>query len=244
MCSFLSITVNGLSQENKLCGVTADDKGEKTMKKLLALILSVAMLLSFAACSEKTDDTKITSKDKSTETVTEEPTAAIDEDINVPAQPGEGPMDMPAVDAPEGGMPAVDAPADGTSAAQTLLNVFYNEIGANPAATTEELANAIMTHESIQFMPMVMPVEEGYLAGFNNEIHGFAEASTFAPGIGTIPFVGYVFKLADGADVEGFKATLEAEANLRWNICTAAEEMVCENVGNTVFFLMCTTSLA
>ena len=189
------------------------------------------MLLSFAACGEKADDST---------TATEATTAgldvpAVDDEMNQPAQPGEGPMDD---------MPAVDAPADGMSAAQTLLNVFYNEIGANPAATTEELANAVIAHDSIQFMPMVMPVEEGYLAGFNNEIHGFAEASTFAPGIGTIPFVGYVFKLADGADVEAFKATLEAEANLRWNICTAAEEMVCENVGNTVFFLMCTTSLA
>ena len=206
------------------------------MKKLLALILSAAMLLSFAACGEKAEEEATTA-----ETTAE---AIVEDDMNVPAQPGEGPMDMPAVDAPVEDMPAVDAPADGTSAAQTLLNVFYNEIGANPAATTEELANAVIAHESIQFMPMVMPVEEGYLAGFNNEVHGFAEAATFAPGIGTIPFVGYVFKLADGADVEAFKAGLEADANLRWNICTAAEEMVCENVGNTVFFLMCTTSLA
>ena len=207
------------------------------MKKLFALILSVAMLLSFAACGEKADKETTTSAETTAE-------AIVEDDMNVPAQPGEGPMDMPAVDAPADDMPAVDAPADGTSAAQTLLNVFYNEIGANPAATTEELANAVIAHESIQFMPMVMPVEEGYLAGFNNEVHGFAEAATFAPGIGTIPFVGYVFKLADGADVEAFKASLEADANLRWNICTAAEEMVCENVGNTVFFLMCTTSLA
>ena len=202
------------------------------MKKLFALILSVAMLLSFAACGEKADETTT-----SAETTAE---AIVEDDINVPAQPGEGPEDMPVVDAPAGD----DAVSGDMTAAQTLLNVFYNEIGANPAATTEDIANAIMAHESIQFMPMVMPVEEGYLAGFNNEIHGFAEAATFAPGIGTIPFVGYIFKLADGADVDAFKANLEAEANLRWNICTSAEEMVCENVGNTVFFLMCTTSLA
>ena len=213
------------------------------MKKLLAIILSVAMLLAFAACNKEADDTKTTAQEKAT--VTEAPEVeldapAVDEDINVPAQPGEGPEDMPVVDAPAGD----DAVSSDVSAAQTLLNVFYNEIGANPAATTEDLANAIMAHESIQFMPMVMPVEEGYLNGFNNEIHGFAEAAIFAPGIGTRPFVGYIFKLADGADVEAFKANLEAEANLRWNICTSAEEMVCESVGNTVFFLMCTTTLA
>ena len=64
----------------------------------------------------------------------------------------------------------------------------------------------------------------------------------FGPAIGTIPFVGYVFVLEDGADVEGFKTTLKDNANLRWNICTMAEEMVCESEGNTVFFLMCPTS--
>ena len=51
-----------------------------------------------------------------------------------------------------------------------------------------------------------------------------------------------VSKLADGADVEAFKTQLSDNANLRWNICTAAEEMVIENEGNTVFFLMCPAS--
>lgn len=222
--------------------MTADNKGEKTMKKLFALILSAAMLLSFAACGGK-EETETTKKEIPTYEISEtekETDALVDDDMNQPAAPGEG----PAVDGPVVDTPAVDAPsANGDSAAQTLLTVFYNEIGANPSATAEDLANKVIAHESIQFMPMVMAVEEGYLAGFNNEIKGFESAATFAPGIGTIPFVGYIFKLADGADVDAFKATLEAEANLRWNICTEAEEMVCENVGNTVFFLMCPVSL-
>ena len=201
------------------------------MKKLFAIILSVAMILSFAACG---------GNEAPVETTTAPVTEAPAED-NQPAAPGEG----PAVDGPVVDTPAVDAPsANGESAAQTLLAVFNSEIDANPTASAEELANAVIAHESIQFMPMVMAVEEGYLAGFNNEIKGFESAATFAPGIGTIPFVGYIFKLADGADVDAFKATLESEANLRWNICTEAEEMVCENVGNTVFFLMCPVSLA
>lgn len=206
------------------------------MKKLFAIILSVAMLLSFAACGGN--------EAPETETTTAPVTDAPAED-NQPAAPGEGP-EMPAVDTPAVDTPAVDGgeASDGTSAAQTLLNVFYDELAGNPSATPEELANKIMTHESIQFMPMVAPMEEGFLTGFDNEIKGFEEAYTFAPGIGTIPFVGYIFKLADGADVEAFKTTLESEANLRWNICTSADEMVCENVGNTVFFLMCPMSLA
>ena len=64
----------------------------------------------------------------------------------------------------------------------------------------------------------------------------------FGPMIGTIPFIGYVFTLAEGADVEAFKTLLTDNANLRWNICTAAEELVVESEGNTVFFLMCPTT--
>jgi len=60
----------------------------------------------------------------------------------------------------------------------------------------------------------------------------------FAPMMGTIPFVGYVFTLDEGADVEAFMKMLEDNANLRWNVCTEAEEMTVENEGNVVFFLM------
>ena len=108
--------------------------------------------------------------------------------------------------------------------------------------TPQEIADALLTNEEIHFMPATMPVEEGFLNGFNEEIKGFEEAVMFGPAIGTIPFVGYIFKLADGADVDAFTKTLEDNANLRWNICTEAEEMVCEAVDNTVFFVMCPKS--
>lgn len=209
------------------------------MKKLIAIILSAVMLLSFAACSAK-EDTKPAD-------TTAPVTNAVDEDINQPAAPGEGPeSDMPAIDAPAADS---EGAADGESAAQTLLNVFYTE-KANPDATAEDIANAIMAHESIQFMPMVANAdelfadEEAVFTGFNVKITGYKEAVMFAPGMMGIPFVGYIFELEDGADVEAFKANLMAEANPRWNVCTEAEETLCENVGNTVFFIMCNRSLA
>lgn len=108
--------------------------------------------------------------------------------------------------------------------------------------TPQEIADALLTNEEIQFMPATMPVEEGFLNGFNEEIKGFEEGVMFGPAIGTIPFVGYIFTVADGGDVAAFVKTLEDNANLRWNICTEAEEMICEAEGNTVFFVMCPTS--
>ena len=44
--------------------------------------------------------------------------------------------------------------------------------------------------------------------------------------------------MADDADADAFKQTLEDNANLRWNICTEAEEMVIDSEGNKVFFIM------
>ena len=151
------------------------------MKKIIALILSVLMLLTFAACGNAG--------------------GGVDEEVTV-----------------------------GT----TLRDAFKE----NNDGTAEEIANSLITNEIIPFMPAVMPVEEGYLNGFDNEIKGFSSGAMFAPMIGTIPFVGYIFELEDGADVDAFMTTLKDNANLRFNICTEAEEMIVEKEGNKVFFLM------
>ena len=85
-----------------------------------------------------------------------------------------------------------------------------------------------------------MPVEEGMLTGFGNtEIKGFSEGTMFSPMIGTIPFVSYVFVLKDDTDAKEFVSTLESNADMRWNICTEAEEKLVETVDNKVFFIMC-----
>ena len=62
-----------------------------------------------------------------------------------------------------------------------------------------------MSNSIIQFMGGTMPVEPGLLTGFGNtEITGFKEGVMFAPMIGTIPFVGYVFVLEDGVAASDF----------------------------------------
>ncbi len=116
---------------------------------------------------------------------------------------------------------------------------FKEKAEADSAATAQSLADAVMTNPMIQFMPMTMPVEQGLLSGFGNaEIKGFKEGVMFGPAIGSIAFIGYVFTLDDGTDAEAFMSTLKDNADLRWNICVEAEEMVCELVGDKVFFVM------
>ncbi|MBR3767753.1 MAG: hypothetical protein IKL10_05890 [Clostridia bacterium] len=126
--------------------------------------------------------------------------------------------------------------ADVTVAA-TFVEAFKAE-AAKEDATANTIATALSTNEVVAFMPMVQDMEEGYLAGFDADITGFASCTAFMPMIGTIPFVSYVFELAEDADADAFVTTLKDNANLRWNICTAAEEMLVETVGNFVFFIM------
>ena len=94
-------------------------------------------------------------------------------------------------------------------------------------------------NEKIQFMGGATPIEPGLLSGFDNtEIKGFKEGVMFAPMMSSIAFVGYVFTLEDGVSASDFIASLKKNANLRWNICVEAEEMVTGSVGNKVFFVM------
>ena len=122
-----------------------------------------------------------------------------------------------------------------------LLNGFNAYVTANPDATAMDIANDAITNSVIpaELSLMTMEVEAGYLNGFDNfEVTGFEQGAIFAPMMGTIPFVGYVFTLPADADVQAFMDSLTQNANLRWNICTSADEMTVSHVDNTVFFVM------
>ena len=185
------------------------------MKKIIALLACLAMLLSLAACGTTTPDATEPTTEV-TEPATEEVTEPATEEVTEPA-------------ATEG------------TVGETLLAAFK----ANSTGTAEEIANAVISNPIIQFMGMAMPinpVDFEFLSGLGEAKFEYQEGAMFGPMIGTIPFIGYVFTLAEGADVEAFKTSLEENANLRWNICTAAEELVIDSEGNTVFFLMCPAS--
>jgi len=128
---------------------------------------------------------------------------------------------------------------DAASVGAALMNTFTEYMNANPEATAMDAATAVAANEIIPFEAATMEVEPGYLNGFDNaEITGFEQGVMFAPMMGTIPFVGYIFTLPADADADAFMNTLKEGANLRWNICTEADEMTVTNSGSTIFFLM------
>lgn len=136
------------------------------------------------------------------------------------------------------GKAAADAPIDESDLGQVLFADFKAALKDNKDISAEDLAAKLCENEKIPFGPASMPVEEGWLNGFREDITGFDEGAMFGPMIGTIPTIGYTFKCASAKDAETLVKTLKDNADLRWNICTEADKTMCENVDNYVFFMM------
>lgn len=182
------------------------------MKKIIALLLTLALAFAVVACGKTTTDN------------------------NNPELNNEAPETEEKVDNVE----TDETPAaDSTSVAQTLVSEFKT-LAADNSKTTQEIADALASAEVLSPIgTATMPIEDVYLSGFDNyEVNGFAECVMFAPMIGTIPFVGYVFTVGDGVDAAAFASDLEDNANLRWNICVAADEVATAVEGNKVMFVM------
>ena len=183
------------------------------MKKIFAILLSALMVFALVACAD--DNTEL--PEENGEQI---------ENVETPETPDES-----------------ETPADSTfSPANTLLQAFKDMKANGEYTDVESAANALIANPIIPFMGGAMAVEPGFLQGFDADITGFKSGAVFMPMIGAIPFVGYVFELEEGADVNAFVQTLNDNANMRWLICTAAEEVVCEAVDNTVFFCMAKAS--
>ena len=127
----------------------------------------------------------------------------------------------------------------GETMGEHLRAAFLDEIAKNPAVSPETLARSLLDSPAVDFSGDAFAVQPGFLSGFSSELDGFSEGACFCPIIGSIPFVGYVFRLEDEAEAEAFLSQLREKADPRWNICTEAEELVTEQYGDTVFFVMC-----
>lgn len=207
---------------------------EKMMKRFLVAILSVAIAANLVACGCGTTSNNDAQVEQDG-VLEEDPT------MNQPAAaPEDTPEEMPT--------PSVDAESavegevavSGDTVGAALAEEFHALKAEKPEITAQEMADAILANPMIQFGGATMEVEQGLLTGFGNaEITGFSNGVMFAPMIGSIPFVGYVFTLEDGVDATAFMQTLTDNADPRWNICVEADETVVENADNMVFFVMC-----
>ncbi len=221
------------------------------MKKILSIMLAVTLVLALTACGGKEkpvanddvvveEDIVVPEEDAVLDdsAVEEEKAEGKEPETKPEAKPETKPETKPEVK-PETKPEEEKAPS---TLGNTLLADF--KIKANSGMSALEIAEGLMQNEAIKFMGGAMEVEPGLLSGFDNtEITGFKSGAVFMPMIGSIAFVGYVFELENAADTGAFISKLKGSANMRWNICVEAEEMVTGSVGNKVFFVMCPKTL-
>ena len=206
------------------------------MKKSLAIILAALLLsASFVACEtidekETTADTTVTTDVAGTEATETE--AAETEEVTTEAP----------------------APSDAELAAAASVETIANALIGKYAEFTgvREIYDSYMSEmpeedqisyeEFISYQLSVAPVdttaEELWLQGFATAPTGFSEAYCYQPMMMGQAFIGYVFRVAEGTDVEAFKKSLTDNCDPRWNICTMANTTVCESFGDLVYFSM------
>lgn len=123
---------------------------------------------------------------------------------------------------------------ESNTVASKLAGQFKNEI--KQEKDIQKVAKSLSENEAIKIAIDVVELDkDSYITGFTNEITGFKKAVTIRPIIGSIPFVAYIFEV-DNAKT--FEKTLKENADLRWNICTEADNMETVVAGNYVFFVM------
>lgn len=208
------------------------------MKKLVAGLLIAGMTLSLVACGNKKEENKASNETNTTQTVENQSS-----ETNIAESEESVPETIDTVETTETQNGQANT---GDTIGNALKEQFLSELAETPDLTAHELAIDLIANPILgdDFNAVTMEIEPGLLNGFDNaEITGFQEGEMFAPMIGSIPFIGYIFTLDADTDADGFVENLRTNANPRWNICTEADETVIEQSFDKVLFLMCPMSL-
>ena len=208
------------------------------MKKFLALLSAVVMVLGVTACGKTEPTVDESNTTQQTDNITSENENEVVDEAEKEDKKEETPAEKPAEKPQE---KPVEKPTEKPQEApKTVGNSLLSTFKANSSGSALSVAEKIIEKGNLPFAAGAMEVEQGLLSGFDNaEITGFKSGAQFGPMIGSIAFIGYVFELEDGVSASDFIANLKRSANLRWNICVEAEEMVAGSSGNKVFFVMC-----
>ena len=191
-------------------------------KRLVSLLLIGIMALSMVACGKTQTGVQ---KDENTDVVVEE---------NV-----EGEENVAVEDTVD--TEITEDYATVNPEFRDIIYEYFDTAFLNQELTNEKLeefASGFASATNIPLDLVAVPVEEGVLTGFTSDITGFDNAYMFSPMIGSIPFVGYVFDLADGVDAEAFSEELRQSHDLRWNICTSADTYSLTYTEDVLLFVM------
>ena len=185
------------------------------MKKLIAMLLALAMVFAMAACgATETKETEPATEatTEATEVVTEEATEEVIEEV-------------------------VDEPAEG------IIDVIVEEDFVAELSAMETLLNSIVEINPVEFMGMAMPVDLAdvdalpYFTGLTSA-EGITEAAVFEPMIGSIAFSMVAVQVAEGADAEAIAEAMKSGIDTRKWICVEANDLMVTTSGNIVLLVM------
>lgn len=108
---------------------------------------------------------------------------------------------------------------------QQLIDRFETYMSEESDTEALSIAEHICAIENFPLELSANAVEAGWLAGLE-EFTSFADGAQFAPMIGSIPFVGYVFLLDADVNADEVVETIKGQANLAWNVCTEADVLL------------------
>lgn len=128
-------------------------------------------------------------------------------------------------------------PDDTSDVADTLGSHLVNRFQEHAKEESDpmEIAQKIIADDLAEISLEAESVEPGWLNGFDEDVTGFTKGVMIAPVIGSIPYVSYVFETDDP---EALVKELDEKHNMRWNICTEAEEKVSSIYENLVYYAM------
>ena len=198
------------------------------MKKLIAMILALTLVMGLAACAAKKDPA-VEEEPTVEENVVIEPPVVDDETLNEPAampEENEGMEVMPEV-TPEEEMPAVEFMPE--EKLNELLGILDQLVGG----INDELMvmNTEVTSDMFEYLVGIAPMEGAY-------------AVASAPLIGSIAHEVVLVELPEGADVAAVAAEMEDNMDPRKWICVEAESCWVKTSGNYVVKVMSTNDMS
>ena len=209
------------------------------MKKLIAMLLCLTLILSFAACAAK-DEPAIEDEPvvEDVPAVEDEPAVEEDPTMNQPAaMPEETPVvdDMPAVmpeevpeEMPEVETPEVEAPAaPATNSSVDILNAIWGAYGDDEkfAIYGGNMEDAVMDAPGAYNMAYAEGLTYNLLVPAD-QIANVAEAASMIHMMNANTFTCGVFRLADGVAAADFAAAMEAAVMSNQWMCGFPETLV------------------
>lgn len=199
------------------------------MKKLIALILTLALVLSVSGCGKKepAPDPGAETSPVVTETPTETPDATeTPDEAEETAEPSAEPTPVPTPAPTPSPAPAV-TPAKTADELTELMNAILTGTDPVNSGTVMELPKDNDNYQYNLYIDYV----EGY------------ECVTYAPMIGSVAYFVALLSVPSNVDVAALAATIESGADPNKWICVSADAVDVLVNGNVILFYMIDTGV-